>query len=245
MTTDARTVGWPAIERLGTKAWAHALSRECARRDSTNVHEEHSMREASGQEAVMQQDAATGAKWLYFRRWLAHPLQMASVLPASEDLCRQVAAAAMAEGNGRIVELGAGTGSVTQALLEAGVAPQRLIAVELDPHLARHLRATVPDVEVIEGDAFSIDRLLPREWLGTSTIVCGLPITFLPFARQRAIVDAMTKVLAPGKPFIQYTYRWVSPIPLDRLGLVGRRVGLSLANLPPATVWAFRPAVAA
>lgn len=181
-----------------------------------------------------------GERSLYFRRWLAHPLRMASILPASEDLCRRVAAAAIAEGNGRIVELGAGTGSVTRALLEAGVAASRLIAVELDPELASHLRAAVPEVEVIEGDAYALPQLLPRDWLGRSTIVCGLPITFLPRARQMALVEAMSQVLGPGLPFIQYTYRWTSPVPHADLGLAARRVGLSLASLPPATIWAFR-----
>ena len=44
--------------------------------------------------------------------------------------------AAIAGRNGCVVELGAGTGEVTRALLEAGIRPHRLALIERDPELA-------------------------------------------------------------------------------------------------------------
>ena len=61
-----------------------------------------------------------------------------------------------------VLELGAGTGVVSRALLEGGVPPEQLIVVEIVPDMADHLRGVLPGVLVIEGDARNLPDLLPR-----------------------------------------------------------------------------------
>ena len=64
------------------------------------------------------------------------------------------------DSNGPVVEFGPGTGPVTEALVEAGVAPSRLVLVEFNPTFCRMLRARYPEATLVQGDAYSMRRLL-------------------------------------------------------------------------------------
>jgi len=81
---------------------------------------------------------------LFFRRWLANPLQMGSVVPSSPALCRRIAALVTQGPGEAVLELGAGTGVVSRALLDAGVPPERLLVLEIVPDMAEHLGRTLP-----------------------------------------------------------------------------------------------------
>src|SRR3974390_3481033 len=81
---------------------------------------------------------------MFFRRWLAHPLQMGSIVPSSAALCRRVVRHTRRAGDEAVLELGAGTGVISRALLEAGLPPERLIVVEIVPDMAEHLRSVLP-----------------------------------------------------------------------------------------------------
>lgn len=176
---------------------------------------------------------------LFFRRWLANPLQMGSVVPSSPTLCRRIAALAARGQNEAVLELGAGTGVVSRALLDSGVPPERLLVVEIVPDMADHLRRALPGVEVLCGDAFDLGRVLPRRWHARiGTAICGIPLVLLPIAEQRRFVQAVETV-APGRGFLLYTYCVTSPLPYRELGLQARREAWTLRNLPPASVWRY------
>ena len=89
---------------------------------------------------------------LFLKRWLAHPLRMGSVVPSSATLCRHIVRIGMPKDpEGLVLELGAGTGVISKAFLDAGLSPRRLTAVEIDPNLADHLRQSLPNVSVLAG----------------------------------------------------------------------------------------------
>lgn len=189
--------------------------------------------------------SAAARTWLFFRRWLANPLEMGSVVPSSPALGRRVAAAVRAAPPGAVIELGAGTGAITRAMLEGGIAPARLIVIEIVPEMAAVLRATYPGVTVLCGDAWRLPTLLGSNRHGRiGSVVCGIPLVLLPLARQRALVEAIEAV-APGRGFLHYTYCITSPLPARRLGLAGRRIAWTPANFPPASVWHYAPAAGA
>jgi phosphatidylethanolamine/phosphatidyl-N-methylethanolamine N-methyltransferase len=178
---------------------------------------------------------------LFFRRWLANPLQMGSVIPSSPSLCRRIAALVERAEDEVVVELGAGTGVISRALLGGGVPPERLVVVEIVPEMADHLRQALPGVSVVEGDAFRLPQTLPARLHGkVGTAICGIPLVLLPLERQRAFVDAVEAV-APGKGFLLYTYCVTSPLPYRKLRLEARREAWTPLNLPPASVWRYRP----
>lgn len=179
---------------------------------------------------------------LFFRRWLANPLQMGSIIPSSPTLCRRIAALVRRESDEVVVELGAGTGVVSRALLAAGVPAHRLVVVEIVPDMAHHLKRALPGVNVIEGDAFELAKALPASLHGkVGTAICGIPLVMLPIEQQRRFIDAVEAV-APGKGFLLYTYCITSPLPWRKLDLTARREAWTPLNFPPASVWRYVPA---
>lgn len=180
--------------------------------------------------------------WMFFRRWLANPLQMGSVVPSSAALCRRLVAATRCGSDEVVLELGAGTGVISRALLQAGLPPERLFVVEIVPDMAAHLRRVLPGVNVIEGDARRLPSLLPACWHGhVGTVICGIPLVLLPLAQQRSFIDAIEAV-APGRGFLHYSYCATSPLPWRKHALRARREAWTPLNFPPASVWRYHPA---
>jgi phosphatidylethanolamine/phosphatidyl-N-methylethanolamine N-methyltransferase len=140
-----------------------------------------------------------------------------------------------------VVELGAGTGVISRALLDAGLPPERLVVVEIVRDMADHLRSALPGVNVIQGDAFELAKALPARLHGkVGTAICGIPLVLLPLAQQRRFVAAVESV-APGKGFLLYTYCITSPLPYRKLGLTAKREAWTPLNIPPASVWRYQP----
>ncbi len=178
---------------------------------------------------------------MFFRRWLANPLQMGSMVPSSAALCRRIVAATRYGADEIVLELGAGTGVISRALLRSGLPPARLHVVEIVPDMAAHLRRVLPGVAVIEGDARRLAALLPAALHGrVGTVICGIPLVLLPVAEQRRFIDAIAAV-APGRGFLHFSYCVTSPLPWRKHGMSARREAWTPLNFPPASVWRYRP----
>lgn len=178
---------------------------------------------------------------LFFRRWLSNPLQMGSVIPSSPALCRRIAREVRRGPDEVVVELGAGTGVVSRALLASGVPADKLVVVEIVPEMAEHLRQALPGVTVLCGDAFELARALPERMHGkVGTAICGIPLVLLPLDQQRRFVQAVDAV-APGRGFLLYTYCITSPLPCQELELAAKREAWTPLNFPPASVWRYLP----
>jgi phosphatidylethanolamine/phosphatidyl-N-methylethanolamine N-methyltransferase len=172
--------------------------------------------------------------------WIQKPLAVGAVTPSSKLLARTMAQYVDPDADGPVIELGPGTGPITEALVDHGVDPARLVLVEFNPKFCRLLRQRFPAATVIQGDAYRL-----RDALGgfasheASAVVSGLPLMTRPLrTRMRLLRDAFA-LLQPRAPFVQFTYAVVPPIP--RLGSVkveaSERIWL---NLPPARVWIYR-----
>jgi phosphatidylethanolamine/phosphatidyl-N-methylethanolamine N-methyltransferase len=177
----------------------------------------------------------------FIRSWIERPLTVGAVTPSGKVLARTMARYVDPDSDGPVVELGPGTGPVTEALVEAGVAPSRLVLVEFNPTFCRLLRLRYPDATLVQGDAYSLRRLLETLLLQpAAAVVSGLPLVTKPIKmRLRLLRDAFDLML-PGAPFVQFTYSVASPLP-RRLG--GYSVEASeriWMNLPPARVWVYR-----
>lgn len=145
------------------------------------------------------------------------------------------------KGEGIVVELGGGTGSITRALLERGLAPDRLVVIERDRTLAALLRTRFPGVRVLHGDAAALVALLrPLAIDCAAAVVSSLPLLSLPKQMRRRIVEESFALLGERGIFVQYTYGVASPLPAPEFGLCGHVAQRIWRNFPPAVVWRFR-----
>ncbi len=177
----------------------------------------------------------------FIRSWIEKPLRTGAVMPSSKALARTMAGYVDPTSTGPVIELGPGTGPVTEALVQHGVDPKRLVLVEFNPDFCRLLRTRYPEATVVQGDAYRLRRLLEttvRE--PAAAMVSGLPLMTKPLrTRLRLIADAMT-ILKPGAPFIQFTYAMLPPIPKVLSHITAEPSNLIWLNLPPARVWVYR-----
>jgi phosphatidylethanolamine/phosphatidyl-N-methylethanolamine N-methyltransferase len=177
----------------------------------------------------------------FIRSWIEKPISTGAVMPSSRVLARAMARYVDPQSTGPVIELGPGTGPVTQALVRQGIDPARLILVEFNPDFCRLLRTRYPAATVVQGDAYRLRRLLESYVEGpAAAVVSGLPLVTKPLrTRVRLISDAMT-LLADGAPFVQFTYAMLPPIPKELSGVRAEASELIWMNLPPARVWVYR-----
>ena len=171
----------------------------------------------------------------FLGKMVANPHHVGAIAPSSAYLARAMAAEADPSREGPVLELGPGTGIVTQALIARGFGPERITAIEYDAQFAQTMRARFPGITVVHGDAFQL--------MGGGTrfaaIVSSLPLLNFPLARRQALIaDALARLL-PGAPYIQFSYRLAPPVaaPEGACVKLAARVWL---NLPPARVWVYR-----
>lgn len=176
---------------------------------------------------------------IFFGLWLQKPLRIAAANPSGPYLADTLAHYVELERPGPVLELGAGTGSLTRGLVRAGCTPERIIALEGEARFAAMLRREFPEATVIEGDATRVRQYLSGRVERLSTVVSSLPIKWFPLGAQRAIVEPCLELLGPGGRFLQVTNAFSSPLPMSRLGIFGREVGRVWRNLLPAQIWAY------
>jgi phosphatidylethanolamine/phosphatidyl-N-methylethanolamine N-methyltransferase len=177
----------------------------------------------------------------FIRSWFDKPITMGAVTPSGKVLARAMARYVDPAVPGPVIELGAGTGPVTQALVDHGVEPSRLVLVEFNPSFCRLLRTRYPDATVIQGDAYRIEHLLGsllRE--PAAALVSGLPLVTKPFKLRQRLMREAFGLMVPGAPFIQFTYAMVPPIPNRPADVTAKASELIWQNFPPARVWAYR-----
>jgi phosphatidylethanolamine/phosphatidyl-N-methylethanolamine N-methyltransferase len=178
---------------------------------------------------------------LLLKLWLKNPRKIGAVAASGPELAAAMARHIPQNAEGYVVELGGGTGPVTRAILDTGVPPDRLIVVERDPVLHRHLAERYPNVRVLQGDAMHLQQLLrDRNIHPVKCIVSSLPLLIMKKAIQHRIGMQAFAVLEPGAPFIQFTYGLFSPLNRRQLGVSGTVEDRVLQNLPPASVWLYR-----
>ena len=177
----------------------------------------------------------------FLRSWIEKPLHMGAVMPSSKLLARTMAQYVDVDSKGPVIELGPGTGAITNALLEHGVEQKRLVLVEYNPGFCALLRDRYPQARVVQGDAYAL-----RESLGdlldapASAVVSGLPLVTKPMLTRLKLIRDAFLALAPGAPFVQFTYSVAPPIPKSLPGVSTEASERIWMNLPPARVWVYR-----
>jgi phosphatidylethanolamine/phosphatidyl-N-methylethanolamine N-methyltransferase len=177
----------------------------------------------------------------FIRSWIERPLSIGAVTPSGKVLARAMARYVDPNSSGPVVELGPGTGPVTEALVKAGVSPSRLVLVEFDPSFCRILQSRYPEATLVQGDAYSLRRLLETLLIQpAAAVVSGLPLVTKPIRERWRLIRDAFDLMVPGAPFVQFTYSMASPLPKRLGGFSAEASERIWMNLPPARVWVYR-----
>ncbi|SEL45896.1 Phospholipid N-methyltransferase [Nonomuraea pusilla] len=172
-----------------------------------------------------------------------------AIVPSSPALARALTAVVPTSGTPVVVELGPGTGSISEVIRRRLSPGARHLAVEIDPDLAAHLRRTKPWMETIQGDAADLGALLARAGVDrVDAVVSTLPWTLFPGEVQDRILGEIGRALAPAGAFTTVTYLYA--VPLAGARSLRRRLrsvfdevlttGPVWRNLPPAMTYVCR-----
>lgn len=178
----------------------------------------------------------------FLTAWVRKPRQTASVVPSSRYLA-QLMVRGLDPQKGRVLELGGGTGVFTRAILATGLPVDKLEVVEINPAFARGLRRHFPGVSILEVPAQVVSASAAGDAGSYQRVVSGLPLLAMDMALHVDILSEAFALLGPGGSFVQFTYSLRSPVSkhvLDSLGLEVERVGQTVRNFPPATVFRFK-----
>jgi phospholipid N-methyltransferase len=176
-----------------------------------------------------------------FLKALAHsPRATGAIFPSSRFLAKEMAAHVLQKREGVVIELGAGTGVVTTALLQSGIPPENIVVIESSKSMVKKLRCCFPMIQIIEGNAAELKTLLAHEKREIHTILSSLPLRSLPKPMTQAILDAINSLLSSNGRYIQFTYSFTHDqfFSLSNFQhILSKRIWM---NFPPARVdvWA-------
>jgi phosphatidylethanolamine/phosphatidyl-N-methylethanolamine N-methyltransferase len=180
---------------------------------------------------------------VFLQEWLANPQRTGSLAPSSPQLAAAMAHWLPADPESFVLELGPGTGAVTEMLIKRGLREDRLVAIERNPKMARLLREKFPRAQIIIGDAWHLDHLLrsrrePVESVGA--VISSLPLLNFPLEAAEALAQKIRTVLEPQGNWVQYSYRIHKLRTRGASSFKLRASKIVWLNFPPARVSVFQ-----
>ena len=173
----------------------------------------------------------------FFRALLASPSEVGAVFPSSRHLAAAMgAAAAELDSGGQIIEIGAGSGALTQTLI-THFGRERLQIIECAPALVDLLQQRFPHARIVAARAEDWLQAGARQTPG-SLLVSSLPFKSLPAVTAHRLAHRYQQLVLQGARLLQFSYGVYPPfsLPPDR-GLRWQQKRRIWLNLPPATIW--------
>lgn len=181
---------------------------------------------------------------LFFRAWLQSPLTVGSLTPSAPALVARMLRRVPWQRVETVVELGAGTGSITAGILKRKPARSRLLAFEREPAFRQLLAERFPGLALYP-EAHALSEVLAATGRPQADVVIsGLPFGALPAEQQERLLCEIEAALAPGGVFVAFQYGWRLYSRLRR-HFARCDVSAALFNLPPALVYTCHKAVSA
>ena len=174
----------------------------------------------------------------FAREFVRAPSHVGSVCPSSRFLTDAMIKC-LPDEDGLIIDLGAGSGILSEQLLRSGVEAANIIAVEISPGFQNGFNRRCPDVPLVIDDARNLAGILQKHVPDEPIrgIVSSLPLRVMPGELIKEIMLAINEVMNQrGGSLIQYTYVWWSRYQLARYGFTPLSSQVVIRNLPPARV---------
>jgi phosphatidylethanolamine/phosphatidyl-N-methylethanolamine N-methyltransferase len=177
----------------------------------------------------------------FIKTFATSPLKVGSVTPTSRELARLMVRHAEPDPAGWVLETGPGTGVVTEALIEAGIPPEKIVSIEYDADLSGLLRRRFPRVNVLHGDALRLEQTL-GDFVGLtfSAALSGIPLLNLAKRKRAPYLEGLLDRVAPGGKVSQLSYSLTPPQEAIAGRLAVDKSKWVTLNLPPGRVWIYR-----
>lgn len=177
---------------------------------------------------------------IFLKGMISSPDTVGSIIPTSRVTARCMAEQIDLSSNLPVLELGPGTGVITKAILNHGIEPKDLYCVEYSEEFTRRLKIMLPDVQIMNGDAFDLDNVLgDMRDAKFDTIITSMPLlNFSMMARKRLIKDLLNR-MPDGRPIILFSYGATAPVPTEGEDFDVTSIRWIIRNVPPARVWAY------
>lgn len=176
----------------------------------------------------------------FFKGWKSNMRAVGSIVPTSGVTARRMASVVDPHSGLPVLELGPGTGVITKAILDRGIAPEKLVSVEFSTDFYNHLSARFPAVNFINGDAFDLDHTLGALRDQTfDSVISAVPLLNFPMYRRVSLIEDLLSRMAPGRPVVQISYGPLSPVIAmpDRYHIA--HYDFVVRNIPPAQLWVY------
>jgi phosphatidylethanolamine/phosphatidyl-N-methylethanolamine N-methyltransferase len=177
----------------------------------------------------------------FFKGWQRDKKGVGALIPTSIYAARRMASVINPHSGLPVLELGAGTGVITKAILEKGVKPENLVSIEYSPHFYDGLVRRFPAVDFRLGDAFELDEVLgDRCRQQFDSVICAVPMLSFPMERRIALLEDLLSRIPDGRPVIQITYGPMSPVIAMPERYKISHYDFVVRNIPPAQLWVYR-----
>ena len=164
-----------------------------------------------------------------------------SVWPTSSHMAKRMASVINVHSGLPVLELGPGTGSITKAILQTGLLPTKLFAVEYTQEFVERLEAKFPEINVVHGDAFDLEKSLGvQNRTVFDCAISALPLLNFPLATRTSFVEDVLTRIPIGRPLIQFSYGPFAPVAEKSGHFTIERYDIILRNIPPAQLWIYR-----
>jgi len=177
----------------------------------------------------------------FIKNWLGNPLKTGAIVPSSTELANAMASFVPLGTDLPVLEIGPGTGVVTQALLDRGVKPEKLVTIEYSADFCTLIRDKFPNIDVINGDGFKVQATLSTHFKTKprfAAIVSSLPLLNSPKDKRQELLAEVLELL-DGNPFIQFSYGLRAPVAAPR-GVSVEKTPWITRNIPPARIFVYR-----
>jgi phosphatidylethanolamine/phosphatidyl-N-methylethanolamine N-methyltransferase len=177
----------------------------------------------------------------FFAGWLGQPKTTGSIIPTSWTMAKRMASVADPASGLPVLELGPGTGVITRAILDRGVAPGQLISLEYSTEFYQRLKRDIPGVQFVNGDAFNLATSLGAHADATfDCVISALPLLNFPMADRIALMEDLLDRIPAGRPVIQFSYGLKPSVPPGGGNYTVNRYDVVYRNIPPARLWLYR-----
>lgn len=175
----------------------------------------------------------------FFRAWVTDPKRVSAISPSGPALAHLITSEIRPD-QGPVLELGPGTGVFTRALLDRGLRQNDLTLIEAGPYFSSLLADRYPDARILQMDAARLGRKNLFLHGELSSTISGLPLLSMTPRQIMGILGGAFGYLRDDGAFYQFTYGPRCPVPsaiLVRLDLQATRIGTTVRNMPPSSVY--------